>query len=282
VPLSRPFYRVLNLMRFGEHRGGMYVLARGVAGGRAAARSWHLLAEGDDGPFIPSMAIEAIVRKLLAGDRPAPGARSGISALELDDYAPCFAGRRIFTGFREDEPEAPLYRRLLGPAFNALPAQIQELHGTAAPRRWAGTASVKRGRGLIANLIAAMIGLPRSAVAVPVTVDFSPENGGERWRRTFGGKSFSSLQTCGSGRNSHLMVERFGLAAYAIALVIEEDRLLLVPRRWSLCGIAMPRRLLPTAASYETARDERFSFNVDISIPLIGRIVAYEGVLEAA
>src|SRR3546814_7192520 len=57
-PFSRLFYAVLNRMRFGEHRGGMFVRARGVADGRTVERSWHLLAEGDDGPDIPSMAIE--------------------------------------------------------------------------------------------------------------------------------------------------------------------------------------------------------------------------------
>src|SRR3546814_2934037 len=74
-PFSRLFYAVLNRMRFGEHRGGMFVRARGVADGRTVERSWHLLAEGDDGPYIPSMAIEAILRKLIAGPRPAAGAR---------------------------------------------------------------------------------------------------------------------------------------------------------------------------------------------------------------
>ena len=37
--------------------------------------SFPVLTAADDGPYIPSMAIEAIVRKLLAGERPASGAR---------------------------------------------------------------------------------------------------------------------------------------------------------------------------------------------------------------
>ena len=49
------------------------------------------------------MAIEAIIRQLLRGIRPEPGARSSISALELADYDALFRGRRIFTGFRRDE-----------------------------------------------------------------------------------------------------------------------------------------------------------------------------------
>jgi hypothetical protein len=143
VPMSRVFYGVLNRMRFGEHRGGMFVSARGVADGKAVTRSWHLLAEGDDGPYIPSMAIEAIVHKLLAGDRPWPGARPATRALELADYETLFAGRSIYTGFRGDEPFAPLYRQILGSAFDALPPRLKELHGSSARRRWSGQAGVR-------------------------------------------------------------------------------------------------------------------------------------------
>ena len=104
-PFSRLFYAVLNRMRFGEHRGGMFVRARGLADGRAAERSWHLLAEGDDGPYIPSMAIEAVVRKWLARDRPAAGARSGVRALELADYDALFQGRRSTADFVNPKPK---------------------------------------------------------------------------------------------------------------------------------------------------------------------------------
>lgn len=57
---------------------------------------------------------------------------------------------------------------------------------------------------------------------------------------------------------------------------------LFVPRRWSLAGIPMPLLLLPSGTSYETVRDGRFAFDVDISMPLIGRIVTYKGTMEPA
>ncbi|MBL4806659.1 MAG: saccharopine dehydrogenase NADP-binding domain-containing protein, partial [Rhodobacteraceae bacterium] len=70
TPFAKLFYRVLNLMKFGDHRGGMFVKATGHKNGQPFAMSWHLLAEGDDGPYIPSMAIESIVRKHLTGNTP--------------------------------------------------------------------------------------------------------------------------------------------------------------------------------------------------------------------
>ena len=38
----------------------------------------------------------------------------------------------------------------------------------------------------------------------------------------------------------------------------------------------MPRFLLPTGLSYETERDGQFCFDVTISLPLIGLIIAYK------
>jgi hypothetical protein len=186
-PLSRLFYLVLNAMRFGEHRGGMFIRARGVADGKAVHQSWHLLAEGDDGPYIPSMAIEAIIRQLLRGIRPESGARSSINALELADYDALFRGRQIFTGFRRDEAGAPLYRRILGSAFDLLPPRLRELHGSDIARRWTGRGEVRRGSGILARLVGALVGFPKAASDVPVTVEFSPEDGAERWTRSFDG-----------------------------------------------------------------------------------------------
>lgn len=279
VPLSRLFYSVLNLMKFGEHRGGMYVRAQGLRDGKACELSWHLLAEGDDGPYIPSMAIEAVIRKLLNGERPAAGARAAIHALELSDYQALFDGRSIHTGFRRDDVGASLYRQVLGSAFATLPPQVQALHEGTAPRRWSGVSQIRRGSGMLARVIAAVIGFPKAGANVPVTVAFTPENGGERWTRDFGGRRFSSWQRRGAGRNDALLVERFGLIDVALALVVEGDRLSLVPRRWSCLGIPLPNALLPKGTTFETEVDGRFVFDVEIAAPLVGLIVAYRGSL---
>lgn len=276
APLSRLFYAVLNRMKFGEHRGGMFVRALGLREGEAVECSWHLLAEGDDGPFIPSMAIEGIVRKLLAGDRPAVGARAATAALELGDYDRLFKGRKIFTGFRGGA-SGVIYRTLLGSAFNTLPPQLQALHGHASERRWGGVASVRRGRGLVARAVAAAIKFPPEGENVPVTVHFSPKPGGERWTRTFGGATFRSHQSIGTGRNQYLLIERFGIVAVSLALVVDDHRLFLVPRRWSIGGIPMPSFLIPTGQSFEFEQDGNFHFDVTIAIPLIGLIAAYKG-----
>ena len=117
-PLAPLMHWATNIVRWGAHRGGMYVSIEGARGdGATIERSWHLVAEGDDGPFIPSMAAEAIIRHCLDGRPPQSGARPATNELEVGDYEALFARRNIFTGCRDASPETaalPLYRRLLG------------------------------------------------------------------------------------------------------------------------------------------------------------------------
>jgi hypothetical protein len=90
------------------------------------------------------------------------------------------------------------------------------------------------------------------------------------------------LQSRGVGRNEYLLVERFGPLSFAMALTAEEDRLHLIPRRWSAFGIPMPRWLLPNGTSFETEVEGRFRFDVEIAAPFIGLIVSYRGSLDPA
>src|ERR671923_360522 len=66
LPFASLFHFVTNTVRWGEHRGGMFVSVEGTnQGGERIERSWHLLAEGGDGPFIPSMAVQALILNCL-------------------------------------------------------------------------------------------------------------------------------------------------------------------------------------------------------------------------
>jgi hypothetical protein len=282
LPLAPLIYRVINIVRWGEHRGGMFVSVEGITkGGQAIERSWHLLAEGDDGPLIPSMAAAAIIRGCLAGRRPAAGARSAATDLELSDYEPLFKERAIYTGFRVPlPPDMPLYRRVLGDAWQSLPPPLAAMHDLAGDLTAEGVAAVERGRGALARLLGFMFGFPRSGEAVPIKVSFHAAHGREHWRRSFAGRSFSSVQFAGHGRCDRLLCESFGPATFALALVIDDGKLRLVLRRWSVLGLPLPLTLAPRADAYESADDGRFNFHVEMAHPLTGLIVRYRGWLR--
>lgn len=277
------FHRVINVVRWGEHRGGMFVRVAGVtAGGQATTRTWHLLAEGDDGPFIPSMAIEALVRRILDGVPPLPGARPAIAELELADYDAVFARRSIFTGIRDPaacSAAAPLFQHILGDAWDRLPAPLQRLHGSASTLA-TGRASVERGTNAAARAIGWLIGFPTASPDIPVAVAFTRHAGTETWRRSFGSASFSSTMSAGAGRADGLLNERFGPFIFGLSLVLERERLNLVVRRWSAFGFPMPAILAPTGDAFEHVdADGLFHFDVEIRLPLAGRIVRYRGYL---
>jgi hypothetical protein len=281
-PLAPAMLAVINRLRWGEHRGGMFVAVNGrAAGGELLERSWHLLAEGDDGPLIPSMAVEAIVRKLLDGEAPAPGARPATREVELADYERLFARRTIYTGVRESGGAGSLYERLLGAAWHALPAEIRAMHVWQGQAEAHGTATVERGDGVLARLAARLIGFPPAAQQVPVTVRFTARDGVETWTRVFDDREFSSVQLAGEGRAAHLLCERFGPLTFAMALVVAGGRLTLVPRRWSAFGIPLPLALCPRADAHESVEDGLFRFHVEIRHPLTGLIVRYRGSLQS-
>jgi hypothetical protein len=284
LPFAYLIHQVSNRVRWGEHRGGMFVAITGKdSRGGAVTRSWHLLAEGDDGPLIPSMACEAIIERCLAARRPVAGARPATADLELEDYEALFARRTIHTGTRTSDPAAapqPLYQRILGEAWNTLPAPLRAMHSCAGSQVAMGQADVLRGRHPLARLVAFAVGFPAAGERVPVQVIFAANADGERWTRTFAGRSFSSFQSAGHGSSAHLLRERFGPLTFDLALVVEGVKLHLVVRRWSLWGMPLPLVLAPDGDSYETVIDDRFHFQVEIRHRLIGLIVGYHGWLE--
>lgn len=282
-PLAPAFHWAINRLRWGEHRGGMFVAVTGEgADGRAARRSWHLVAEGEDGPFIPSMAAEAVIRGLLGGRRPAPGARASTGDLELADFQAAFARKAIRAGVRDEiAPTEPVYRQVMAGAYDAMPDAWRALHdlrrGTTV---FEGRAMVRRGRGLLARLAGRLIGFPAAGADVPVSVSFTRSGEGEVWTRTFAGKSFSSVQEPGKGRSVRLVVERFGPISIAMAPTTRDGRMSLVIRRFTLLGMPLPLWLGPTTAAHEEVVDGRFEFDVEIGHPLTGMIVLYRGWLE--
>ena len=281
-PLASLMHWASNRLVWGEHRGGMFVEVEGAdKAGRQARRSWHLLAEGDDGPLIPSMAVEAIIRRALDGRMPLPGARAAVRDIELEDYEALFAGKAIYTGFRDDIGKGKaLYADLLGDAWKGLPAEIRALHDGATMAE--GRASVERGSGIVSRLAARAAGFPSDMADVAVRVRFVTEGQGETWARTFGTQSFSSRQFAGHGRSEQLLCECFGPLTFAMALVVDDNRLRLVLRRWDFLGLPLPMWLCPRSNAYETVEDGRFRFHVEISHPVAGLIVRYRGWLEPA
>ncbi len=283
APLARLIHATANSVRWGEHRGGMFVEVNGTdADGAGISRSEHLLAEGHHGLYIPSMAVEAIIRNWLDGRPPEPGARPATVELELSDYRRVFADRPIFLGERNDAQSDGrcLHARILGTAWQSVSAVVRDVHGAGPKLTISGTASITRGRGVLARMLAWIMRFPAAGKDVPVSVTFERHGNYDKWTRDFGGQVFSSAFTVGSGRFEHLLCERFGPLVFGMALIPETDRLNLVMRKWSFLGLPLPRSLAPRGNSCEYEKDNRFCFDVEIRLPLAGFVIRYQGYLE--
>lgn len=283
APLARLIHFTANTVRWGEHRGGMFVEVNGeAADGEAVTRSGHLLAEGRHGLYIPSMAVETIVRKWLDGRPPSAGARPATVELELSDYKRVFAGRPIVTGIRNgtDSAKPCLHEQILGEAWQLLPAVLRAVHAAGPKLEIGGEACITRGRGVLARLLAWIMRFPDAGENVPVSVTFERHGNHDKWTRDFGGQAFSSTFTVGSGGFEHLLCERFGPLTFGMALVTRAGRLNLVMRRWSFLGLPLPGFLSPQGPSCEFEENGRFKFDVEIRLPVAGFVIRYRGFLE--
>lgn len=275
IPVNRPVVRAFKLVAdllapLGSGRGGMSVMVI-VDQER---RWWRLMAEHDDGPFIPAVAARALLRR---ADLPV-GARPALEAITLSEAEAAMADLRVKTE-RVAEPLVHIFPLVLGPAFDALPKAIRRTHQTADISRWRGQATVHRGTGLWSRLLGWVVGFPSEADQIPVEVTKSVTDRGETWQRRFGQRQFRShLAATQQG-----MTERFGPFTFLLRLRVDEGVLHYTVEAAWFRPLPLPRWLLPASESRESVKDGRFHFDVKLHAPLTGDLlVHYQGTLTPA
>ena len=88
----RPFAPLLHrmadwLVRFGDDVGAMEVRVSGLdAKGAATQAGWTLIARGNCGPYVPTLACVAMLRRMRDGSAPAAGASACVGLLDLDEF----------------------------------------------------------------------------------------------------------------------------------------------------------------------------------------------------
>lgn len=280
VPMARPLTWIADrLRRLGTDRGGLRIDIEG--GGRR--RTWSLLAEGGDGPFVPAIPAAALVRKLAGHRLDRRGASACVGLLTLAELEAEMGAAylRIGAGWGDDGASLlpSLYRRALGRTFDRLPAVCQRLHEGGAST-WEGRCSVDGAQSLLGRLIAWVFQFPPSVTDGPILVDFVVRDGGERWTRHVGGRSMGSEQYIGIRKPAGWIVERFGLMSFDLELRLADNRLDLIMRGARILGVPLPRIFWPRVEAFESGEGGVYRFHVEIGLPLIGRLVRYRGSLD--
>lgn len=270
--LLAPLQRLTGLAA--SRKSGMQVRVVGLSGGTAIEREWSLVVNDGLGPEVPTLAAALLVDAML-GRRIASGARDAGEALTLEEFAPALDGIGALRAERERALPPPLYRRVLGAAFDRLPAEVQAMHSVIGIAGAAGQGRVTRGANPLARLVATIMRFPRAGEH-DLHVLFETVDGHETWTRDFGGQRFQSRLSMAKGR----LVEQFGPLRFHFDLAVDGDGLVMLLRGWTAAGIAMPLWLGPRIRASEAVDSNRFRFDVAIALPLIGDVIHYRGWLD--
>ena len=170
-------------------------------------------------------------------------------------------------------PIADAFRASCGAAFEHLPEIVRRAHSGRS--RLAGQVRVRRGNRL-SRLIADAMGLPKAGERVDMLVDSEHRPDCMLWNRSFGGRQFRSCFRLDAGG----LTESVGPFRLHLRLVVADGRLLYRLERISLWRLPWPRWLAPALEAWEGAAGAQYEFAVEVRLPLLGRLVRYEGKLD--
>ena len=272
VPVGLAQFGAQLLEPFGSDRGGMVVSVTGETVSGTVMRTWRLMAQAGDGPYVPATAARALVA--LGGA--ASGARVALDDVPLAAIEQAMADLKIETSV-DETPASCLFAGVLGAAFDDLPEAVQDSHAVLPVLKLSGEARVTRGPGVWPNLLARVFGFPPAGEAIPVSVTKTRRGDCELWQRQFGAQSFrSTLRATAQG-----MTERFGPFTFRIGLRVFDNALHFPVEAGWLGPIPLPRFALPASETREFADGDQMRFDVTLRAPLTGAfIIRYEGALQ--
>jgi hypothetical protein len=170
---------------------------------------------------------------------------------------------------------ANAFQASLGSDFNRLPEPVRRAH--LGQTRLKGRVRVQRG-GALAELLAEIVGLPRASESVEMTVEGEHHPDRMIWDRRFGDRRFRSCFT----RDGACLAESIGPLRLCLRLAVRQHRVHYLLERVSLWGMPWPRAFAPSLEAWEGEQDGHYAFAVEVRLPLIGRLVRYEGLLDHA
>jgi len=172
-----------------------------------------------------------------------------------------------------------LFPSLLGnDAWHALPAAVHAMHGDAPILHANGIADVAGASHLSVRCLRRLLGLPAPGLQQTLALTIERNGTREVWTRRFTGRRMQSVLDRRPGLP--LLYERLGLATLGFALRRDGDTIDWQLRSLHVLGLPMPRALHGRVLSRSGMRDGRYHFSVDVRLPLLGQLIAYEGWLE--
>ena len=171
----------------------------------------------------------------------------------------------------------PLYRNVMGAAFDAMPAITRAVHNPDPERHFVGRAQIRRGTNWLARQVANWLKLPQPGDGVPIEVTIWRDGEDDVFTRNFDGSIFESRQFGEDTADGKRLMETIGPITTRLRIEARHDGLNLHAERAYWLGIALPGWLTPTVHASERAYGGAHLFDVSVSLPLIGQLMAYRG-----
>lgn len=171
-----------------------------------------------------------------------------------------------------------MFARLLDTAWERLPRSVRRIHA-GAPVDARGIARVAGDNHWLARMLRTVAGLPEPAGAVELALEVRGCAAREKWYRRFGRNPMRSELNL-STRHANTLEERLGPARLTFALEVVDARLHWITREVRVLGVALPLRWFRGVCASCGEEQGRYAFDIDVRLPLVGRLVAYSGWLE--
>jgi NAD(P)-dependent dehydrogenase (short-subunit alcohol dehydrogenase family) len=275
------FYAATLLGRLGTDIGGMVVEAIGIDGdGRAVRANAKLLAHQGDGPIIPSLAAVALLKRIADHELNFSGASHAGHHIGMREVLALIPDLAIRLETSVEPFGMPLFQRVLGASFDAMPSTTQLLHRGSPAVMGEGQADISKPDSVLGQLISALFRFPKPGKAVPVSVLVERDETGERWVRRYPGRTMASRMS-NDDPDGQTLEETFGPLSFRMKITGHKDGLDMKMQGARIGRLPLPRFLVPMVAATERVDVAgRHLFDVSIDLPVIGQIVHYRGWLS--
>jgi len=177
-----------------------------------------------------------------------------------------------------------LVKDWFGDEFNSLHPLLRDMHTQGAVLK--GKVHISVGGGLgkyIGKAIAKKLGIPLAPSEQDFEVTVSHTNTMLNWTRRFGKSAvaLSKFEPIGN-KTTGYWLENTGVLTLALTVdIIEGGWYWRCLKAW-VKDIRVPLFLFPKTTAFKRIENGKYRFYVELSLPLLGKVLAYQGDLEAA
>jgi len=174
-------------------------------------------------------------------------------------------------------------RKWFEDSFDELSPLLQKLHVHGGQLTGPVFINIPTGAtGFIGQKIAKKLGIPINKGSHSLQVEIKHSNDGLHWNRCFDGinKMESVFKPIGKKSNGY-WIETTGTTRLKLTVDIKDGGWYWRVLEAKVRGIKIPLWLFPKTNAYKIIEDDSYRFYVGFSVPLLGEVLSYSGLLQA-